>query len=272
MKQIFSRIGFGILLSFCLSGCVSLPEKQGFVFQKIQTSAFDLASWARVERSHPFLRIYLEGDGFAWRTPYRPSYNPTPLTTLVLDLAEKDKNNNVVYLARPCQYIFSKQCDVYFWTIGRFDERIIQAQIEAVKHLIQTYQAKEVQLIGYSGGATVALLVALNVPEVSSVITLAGVLDHEAWTTYHQDTPLKGSLNPMAEKKRLALLPQRHYVGEKDKTVPPALTQAYLASFDEPHFITRIVLPEVSHQKGWDKAWEEILPEIEPLSKPERVK
>ncbi len=256
-----------LLLSLTLQACVSLPQKESFVYEEIQTSEFDIASWAKVEKESPFLRIYIEGDGFAWRTPYRPSYNPTPLTTLILDLAEEDTQNNVVYLARPCQYIFSSQCEVYFWTLGRFDKKIIQAEEEAVKFLIEKYHAQEVQLVGYSGGATVALLVALKIPEVTSVVTLAGVLNHSAWTSYHRDSPLEGSLNPVEEKERLASLRQIHYVGQNDKTVPFVLTQEYISSLGQEHNSKMEIIPNVTHEKGWAKAWSELLQELEQENK-----
>ena len=172
-----------------LPSCASLPAPEGFDYQVIRTKGFSLASWARVGEAGKTLRVYIEGDGLAWINAYTPSSDPTPSDRTVLELAQRDVSPNIVYLARPCQYVRSDECRVYYWTSGRFDPKVVSSETEAVRALIRQYKAPSVELVGYSGGAAVALLTALNVPEVSKVYTVAGVLDHKAWTPFHGDSP-----------------------------------------------------------------------------------
>lgn len=246
-------------LAALLPACVSLPEPEGFSFQEIKTKDFSLASWHRIGQSGKTLRVYIEGDGLAWINAYTPSSDPTPSDLTVLDLAGKDTSANVVYLARPCQFVDSRECRVYYWTAGRFDPKVVAAETEAVRTLIRQYKPSSVELVGYSGGAAIALLTAMNVPEVSKVYTVAGVLDHKAWTSFHKDSPLKGSLNPADYKEKLAKISQTHFVGSADKTVPVSLTEKFVYSLKSDQ-AEMIIVPSASHNKGWDKIWNRLIP------------
>jgi len=261
VKSMPKKIFFLFLFAVGLNGCVSLPEPEGFSFQEIKTQEFPLASWARINAAGRPLRIYIEGDGFAWVNAYTPSMNPTPSDLMVLDLAKRDTSANVVYLARPCQFISSRKCRPYYWTTGRFDPQVIAAETEAIRTLIDQYHAPSVELVGYSGGAAVSLLTAVKIPEVSKVYTLAGVLDHQAWTSFHKDSPLTGSLNPADYKKELVKIPQTHFAGNADKNVPVSLTEKFVYSLKNDQAEV-IVVPSVSHNKGWNNIWNRL---IEPL-------
>ena len=54
-------------------------------------------------------------------------------------------------------------------------------------------------------------------------ITIAGVLDHKKWTDYFDDEPLEKSVN----MESLPNVPQKHFVGEKDKVVPVDLAKQW---------------------------------------------
>lgn len=245
-------------LTSVLSACASLPHPEGFSFQEIKTADFTLASWARIEKEGQPLRIYIEGDGFAWVNAYTPSFDPTPSELMVLELAQNDPSANVVYLARPCQFVMSKECQVYYWTNGRFDPKVIASEAEALRSLIAQYKAPSAELVGYSGGAAVALLASLDVSQVSKVYTIAGVLDHKAWTSFHRDSPLKGSLNPADYKQRLKKLPQTHFAGSADKNVPVSLTEKFVYSLNGDQ-ADLIIVPDASHNKGWTNIWKQLI-------------
>lgn len=236
---------------FLTAGCVALPRPEGFVFQEIQTETFAVAAWTRVKQQPvKVLRIYIEGDGFAWQTPTRPSSDPTPRRSLPLAWAQKDKGD-VVYLARPCQYVFSSRCSAYFWTDGRFAPEIIDSMDDALKTLLEKYKPEKVELIGYSGGAAVAvLLAAKHSDRVGALITVAGVLDHRQWTAYHGDSPLEGSLNPADEQSKIRRIPQKHYVGGKDEIVPQSLARQWVSDQRQV-----IVVPAASHGEGWPESF-----------------
>ena len=261
VKKMLQRVFFLFLFLSVLQACASLPEPEGFSYQEIKTNEFSLASWARISEKGRPLRIYIEGDGFAWINAYTPSQDPTPSELMVLDLAQRDTSANVVYLARPCQFVSSRACRPYYWTIGRFAKQVVVSEIEAIRALMEQYKAPSAELVGYSGGGAVALLAALKIPEISKVYTVAGVLDHQAWTSYHKDSPLTDSLNPANYKKKLMKIPQTHFAGNADKNIPVSLTEKFVYSLKSDR-AEIIVVPDASHNKGWVGIWNRL---IEPL-------
>ena len=253
------RLFFALAAASFLTGCASLPCPEGFSYREIKTDDFSLASFARVAKKGAPLRVYIEGDGFAWINPRTPSADPTPVETTVLDLARRDTYPNVVYLARPCQYVSSRECKVYYWTGGRFDPKVVRSEKQAISKLMTLYQAKTAELVGYSGGAAVALLAAKDMPEITRVVTVAGVLDHAAWTKHHGDTPLKGSMNPADYKEKLAKVKQVHYSGGLDKNVPSALTEKFVYALGKDSRADIIIVPNASHNKGWVENWRRLI-------------
>lgn len=259
VKKMMLRLFFAFAAASFLTGCASLPCPEGFSYREIKTDDFSLASFARVAEKGKPLRVYIEGDGFAWINPRTPSADPTPVETTVLDLARRDTYPNVVYLARPCQYVSSRECKVYYWTGGRFDPKVVRSEKQAIAKLMTQYQAKTAELVGYSGGAAVALLAAKDMPEITRVVTVAGVLDHAAWTKHHGDTPLKGSLNPADYKEKLAKIKQVHYSGGLDKNVPPELTEKFVYALGKDSRADIIIVPNASHGKGWVENWRRLI-------------
>ncbi|WP_410952307.1 alpha/beta hydrolase [Pseudomonas sp. S1(2024)] len=171
------------------------------------------------------LTFYIEGDGHAWATSSQPSLDPTPRSFAVAKLAMGRYPG--IYLARPCQFIMSPACNRAFWTDSRFSPPVVEAMNAVVEQLVQRYSATSVELIGYSGGATIALLIAERRHDVSQVQSIAGNLDPTAWVRYHGFSPLAGSLDPMAEITKLANIPQRHFSANNDRNIAPALTRGY---------------------------------------------
>ncbi|NIQ12880.1 MAG: alpha/beta hydrolase, partial [Candidatus Dadabacteria bacterium] len=74
--------------------------------------------------------------------------------------------------------------------------------------------------VGYSGGGTVAALIATRRNDVSSLTTIAANLDHAEWTRLHHISPLTGSLNAVNFIDKIENIDQLHFVGGKDKIVP----------------------------------------------------
>lgn len=246
-------------LFFLLAGCSSVREIEGFKYVPLKAGNFELASWVKITRPGAPLRIYIEGDGFAWRDPRTPSDDPTPKDQLVLNLARADSSPNIVYLARPCQYVSSFACRSFYWTKGRFSEEVIDAVQEAVLTLMQKYKAPSVELVGYSGGGAVAALTAVRIPSVTCFMTVAGVLNHQAWTSHHGDTPLDASLNPASYRDKLAQIKQIHFVGALDKNVPPELTEKFVHSYKNPVSADVIIVPNAGHISGWREVWPRLI-------------
>lgn len=245
---------FYLMFFMFLTGCATRNPLTDFRFQTVTTPPYVIASWYKIEAPGEAVRIYIEGDGNAFDKENKPTDNPTPTTNFLRHLAAADPNPNVVYLGRPCQYMKTSTCSIEDWTIGRFSPQIINSMDQSVHILMKKAQTKKVILIGYSGGAQIAGLIAVRHPtEIKKIITIAGVLDQKEWTTYHNDTSLTRSLNLKDYKETFNKIPQFHYVGEKDKVVPPILTQSFVINPE-----TIILVPKADHQNGFESVYKEI--------------
>ena len=84
-------------------------------------------------------------------------------------------------------------------------------------------QARQLRLVGYSGGGTLAALLAARRADVCQLITVASNLDIERWASHHKVSPLWGSENPASYGAALQHLPQYHLIGGDDQVVPATI-------------------------------------------------
>ena len=207
------------------------------------------------------LTVYIEGDGLAWRTRSRASDNPTPGKPIGLEMAMRHPAGAVAYLARPCQNVAEPDwpgCQQSYWTDRRYSTEVVRASSEALTMLKARYGAERLILVGYSGGAAVAALVAARRQDVARVVTVAGNLDIHAWTTRHRIQPLSGSLNPADEWDRLQGISQLHFVGGKDPVISPELVSAYIRRFPAGSRPRMRILPDFDHACCWVEQWPEL--------------
>ncbi|HKQ31181.1 MAG TPA: alpha/beta hydrolase [Burkholderiales bacterium] len=237
-----------------------IAEQHRFRRMDIRTDRFDLVSFVGLRTNGGVLRVYIEGDGFAWVTRREPSRNPTPINPIAFTLAVLD-DQDVVYLARPCQYttISEKECNPRYWTSARFAPEVIEAMDEAITRLKRQFGDRKLMLIGYSGGGTVAALIAARRNDVAALVTVAGNVDHKTWTRLHALPELRGSLNPPDHRHALAGVRQTHFVGEADNVVPIDVYRSYRKSFPEDANILVNVVPRVDHSCCWDSVWPDLL-------------
>ena len=106
-----------------------------FVYKEVETWNFTLASWQKVTNPAAPYKIYIEGDGYAFNARGKATQDQTPRGTLVREPAFGDNSPNVIYLARPCQYIKSGICSKRHWTTARFALEVINAEYEAIKNI-----------------------------------------------------------------------------------------------------------------------------------------
>jgi dienelactone hydrolase len=267
-----------LVLVLLLSACTTtqLAERQaasaliaseaGWQPLKLDTGTFVLTAFVPPGlQQTKTLTIYIEGDGLAWINASTPSRDPTPLNPLGLQLALRDPSGTAVYLARPCQFVAEhdkRNCQRKHWTNQRFSPEVIAASLNAIQQLKQRFAAQRLVLIGYSGGAAVASLVAAQRQDVDQLITVAGNLDQRTWTQTHHLSPLDGSLNPADAWMQLQTLRQTHFVGGQDNNIGPTITHAYAARFPPSTPLTIKTIEAFDHHCCWVEQWPELLKEL----------
>ena len=240
-----------IILTF-LTSCKSITAPLEFTYKEVRTENFNIATWQKITDPRQPYKVYIEGDGYAFNSRGKPTNNPTPRSILIRELAFGDKNANVIYLARPCQYVKSTICSQRHWTTARFAPEIINAEYEVIKNIVGDYP---VILIGFSGGAQISGLIstAKKGLNVKKIITIAGNLNHLSWTQYHNLPTLSESMNLESYKKQYEKIPQIHYVGTRDKTVPPHLVKDFVNDNS-----AVIEVNGATHNDGWANIYPQI--------------
>lgn len=245
----------------------SLAQRGDLQKQKINTSEFTLITfykWANLNSN--LLVIYIEGDGYAWKRKQYLSSDPTPRDPLALKLAAQDPNPAVLYIARPCQYLSAKDlkaCAVKYWSSHRYAEEVVASINEVIDWGVSQSGADSVALYGYSGGGSIAVLVAARRDDVARLTTVAANLDHVKWTEIHGITPLSGSLNAADYATKIEHISQLHLIGAKDKLVPASITETYKAKANNPEKIKIKIISDFDHRCCWAEFWPTLLSQIE---------
>ncbi len=230
-------------------------------WQKIRLDSGDFVLSAYVPENPAqgaVLTVYIEGDGFAWVSGVRPSTDPTPRKPTGLELALQHPAGLVAYLGRPCQNIQQsdwRSCRTTYWTDRRFSPEVIDATDSAITALKARFHAERIALVGFSGGGAVAALVAARREDVAKRVTVAGNLDHQAWTTHHRVDPLTGSLNPADAWERLQHIPQVHWIGANDRVVGVETVGAYAKRFPVARRPVIKVQRDFDHSCCWARDW-----------------
>ena len=118
-------------------------------------------------------------------------------------------------------------------------------------------KGQPIDLIGYSGGGGIAVLIADRNKKVRSILTIAGLLDHKLFTEHHKVLPMIGSLNPIDVAYRLRNIPQLHMSGGKDVIVRPSIADHYVVTANS-RCVKHQIRPDISHDKGWEGEWKDI--------------
>ena len=252
-----------LLFTSFLSAC-ALPDKdkrleninninkRDFIKNVYRTTYFEIYSLNKIKNSGKLI-IYIEGDGVSWIDRYTISSDPTPIDPLAFKLAKIDENDNVIYLARPCQYINSGNCNnKQIWTVSQYSEAVLSSYREIIDKL---EQFNEIHVVGYSGGAGIALyLGSINNKKIKSIRTIAGNINHNQLTKMSNLSPLKGSINFNLVEKKIKNISQIHYFGNNDDVIPNDL---HLDFYERNKNSSCIKIKEVNatHHKGWLNFW-----------------
>lgn len=192
------------------------------------------------------LNIFIEGDG-------KPG--------VALRLAQNIGGNSV-YLGRPCQYMIGNRlnsCNKALWTSHRYSRSVINSMSRAITAMKLRFGADKVRLVGFSGGGTVATIIAALRHDVDLLVTVAGNLDHKRWTDFNEIDPLDGSLNPVDYSKALESVPQIHLIGERDHVVPGSVLTSYLSRLKSLDNVQSYILVGADHTCCWSLALASVL-------------
>ena len=206
------------------------------------------------------LHIYLEGDGSPWLGETRISSDPTPRRAYALELMALDSQPSA-YIGRPCYHgkQEAKSCNPTLWTDQRYSPQIVASLETVIQRVAADRSQEELVLIGYSGGGVLAMLLAERLPETRAVVTVGANLDIDAWTEYHNYSPLTGSLNPASRSPLPSSIHQFHIVGAEDNEVPPRITEAVVNQQPDSVYL---VYPQFDHTCCWLEIWPEILQQV----------
>ena len=234
-----------LLAVMLLQSCAMSPPQRlqataqslGFEDAVVSAAGFDhrvfrngnYESVVRAGRRGAVLHVYLEGDGTPWRMQHFITSDPTPRFPMMLRLMALDQRP-AIYLGRPCYNGFAEAegCSPAMWTSARYSPTVVDSMAMALSREIKRIGATRVTLFGHSGGGALALLMAARLTEIRTVVTLAGNLNIDAWTTFHGYTPLYTSLNPALQPPLAGRVRQFHLLGMRDRNIPPSLVKPWV--------------------------------------------
>ena len=266
--QYFHRYPLWILLitQLLLFGCsISSPDTfyrhardMGLQRELVNTTALPLIVYSTPgPHNSDQLHVYLGGDGLPWRNLITISNDPSPRSPQVLRFMQKDPQP-AIFLGRPCYQGLAQTppCDYIHWTAGRFSKAIAGSMSNALQQIIKRRSISRVTLIGYSGGGALAILLAHHIKQTTTVVTIAGTLDTDAWARHHNYSPLNESINPATLPPLPEHIKQIHLQGKRDKNIPPHITNAFILRQHKPEVI---LYPQANHDCCWLKHWPAIV-------------
>jgi len=262
MAQNFKRLALSSLI-LLLIAC-STPKSNQF---KLQSLANDGAIWVdddsktikglvNISFKNNVL-VIIEGDGNAWINRYTPSSDPTPKRPLNF-IEPSSLPPSWIYLGRPCQ--FNKDtdeniCNSLLWTMDRFAEPTIQLYNDFLDSIKSQYGLSSFDLLGYSGGGTIAAILASQRSDVRTLTTLAGNLDVTLFNEHHKVSAMPSAINPKDLVEQLEKVPQRHVIGLEDDIVPVKIIESYRKSFVKDDCIKVETVETLEHNRGWKDYW-----------------
>jgi predicted alpha/beta hydrolase family esterase len=242
----------------------ALAAPAGLQREQIATDGFVLTAYAKVTRPDRPIDLYIEGDGLAWASRSEPSLDPTPREATGLALAAADPADNVVYLARPCQYTSmdrNPRCGIPYWTGKRFAPDVVASMNDAVSRIAAKAPDQRINLIGYSGGAAIAILVAARRSDIASIRTVAGNLDDEYINRIHNVSAMPDSLNPIDFASRVATIPQIHFSSDQDRVVTAEVSRRFVQATGS-RCAQVSVVSGLAHDGDWASRWPGLLQRV----------
>ncbi len=232
------------------------------VERRIEAGGMSFQLWERAHQRGAPADIYIEGDGHTKARNGVLSGDPSPKNPLALNLASRDTAQNLIYMSRPCQYLESPDedtCSGKYWLNRRYSPEVIAAYNEAIDDIKKRWDVTDINLIGYDGGANIAVALAASRTDVVSLRTVAGVLNppmvYEATKeTLDADSILAKNIAP-----QIANIPQHHFIGAGDTYVPAGVYHTFRQAMGDSECVHYTFVSDADHENGWVEKWPELL-------------
>lgn len=221
----------------------------------IPSEKFVLQAYERVYQRNAPATIYIEGD----ETDGLLNPTATPTDPIALRLAAQDGGQNVIWLARPCQYgkgaKDSKTCPADYSASKRFAPEVIDTYNQVLDNIKAYYGITDLNLVGYDGGAAIATILTSQRSDIKTLRTVAGNLDPKTLSTLTEQPYQEGSLNPMDFAAGTASIAQRHFIGKLDADMPPAVYNSYAQAVAQGQCVNVTLVDNADHSAGWVEQW-----------------
>ena len=262
-----TRLICALVVVLCGVGCASNPAPADGI-------AAGAALAKRIVLGHPFRHvtyvagggtgpvwIYIEGDGIPWLNEYVPAADPSPRTLVALE-AMTAGPRPALYAGRPCYFDTNADpgCSPLVWTHRRFAPEIVASMATALRSEIEAHgwTARRLVLVGFSGGGTLATLLAPLFDRVWALITIGSPLDNDEWTRLRSYSPLEGSINPASMPALSSRIRQLHLRGRDDKVVEAESGSAFSRRNPQAEFR---VVDGNAHGREWVATWQKLTSE-----------
>jgi len=131
------------LLSACAPAAKRVDgqaARLGLSREQVRGAGFTLRLYANHIRGGDLLHAYIGGDGRPWRRIDQISTDPDTPHALLLDLLALD-SRPALFLGRPCYHGLAQTpaCSAWFWTMGRYSERVVEALRQALRKRLHRY-------------------------------------------------------------------------------------------------------------------------------------
>ena len=136
---------------------------------------------------------------------------------------------------------------------------MIEAYQLALDEIKARYDITEFNVIGFSGGAAIAAILAAEREDVVSLRTVAGNLDHRAHSAHHEVSYMDESLDAPLYADKLVSIPQYHFIGDQDEIVPESVLHSYMQALGSDRCAQYKVVNNASHNEGWVNKWPDLL-------------
>lgn len=248
-----------VVLTSVLCGCTTPASrfvddagKRNFIIENHQTNGLKhVVIKHRMVKDGQALHVYFDGDGTPVLSRRRIASDPSSRSRLVLELMGRDAAASIL-VGRPCYYLRQNDCDPVMWTDNRYSEAVVATLAATVREQIKLLPNSPVTLIGYSGGGTLAMLVAPRLPRVERIVTIAANLNVTAWANHHGYSVLNGSLDPAEAAVLADDVEQLHLFGADDQNVPFELMRGVA---ERGRKSTVLVIPDYDHSCCWLELW-----------------